>query len=408
MPPGTRTDAGLAVGWEEHAWKPGEPAAGLTRAERLSVGKRYQAAVPARIANMHIEIEPEVAAEADDARGELSRFDEQIARRFPGEFMPLQAVLLRTESASSSQIENITAGAKALALAEIGLASHGSNAELVAANVDAMTQALALADDVRPETILAVHEALMRGQDYADPGRFRDQQVWIGGTGYSPHSATFVPPHETLVPAAIDDLCAFVERVDLPLLTQAAIAHAQFETIHPFNDGNGRTGRALVHALLKRGGATTRATVPVSAGLLNDTDSYFRALTAYRAGDPNPIVRQFAGAAMAAIRNGTRLAEDLAEIHARWSESLTVRSDAVAWRVLTYLLSQPSVTSKLVQQKMSVAQPTADNALGQLREAGILAEPRNVQGRVGQRNLVWHATDVLDALDDFGRRARRG
>ncbi len=101
-------------------------------------------------------------------------------------------------------------------------------------------------------------------------------------------------PHR--VPAAIDDLMAFAARDDVPLLAQIAVAHAQFETIHPFTDGNGRTGRALVQAMLRNKGLTRQVTVPVSAGLLADTDGYIAALTAYRDGDAAPIVERFAEA----------------------------------------------------------------------------------------------------------------
>jgi Fic family protein len=97
----------------------------------------------------------------------------------------------------------------------------------------------------------------------------------------------FNPPHHDHVPVLIDDLVAFARRTDIPLLTQAAVAHAQFETIHPFPDGNGRTGRALIHSMLRGHGLTHNVTVPVSAGLLTDTSAYFDALTAYREGEPS-------------------------------------------------------------------------------------------------------------------------
>ena len=106
--------------------------------------------------------------------------------------------------------------------------------------------------------------------------------MWIGSSSYGPHTASFVPPHHTRVAAAIDDLVRFIRRDDLPVLAQAALAHAQFETIHPFPHGNRRTGRALVHCLLRGKLLTRRVIVPVSAGLLTDTDSYFDALAAYR------------------------------------------------------------------------------------------------------------------------------
>lgn len=402
----TQTD-GLRLSWEDATWEPTAPVQAMDRARLSVVGRTYRAAVPAAIERMQFEIDPDVAARAEDARAAITRFDAELSAMFDGEFAPLSAVLLRTESASSSQIENITVGARALSLADVGLAKFGSNARLVQANVEAMNRALELAGPLTPGHILAVHEALMHGQDRADPGRFRDQQVWIGGTDYSPHRADFVPPLDSRINESIKDLCAFSERTDLPLLAQAAIAHAQFETIHPFNDGNGRAGRALVHVMLRNGGATTRTTVPVSAGLLSDTDAYYDALTTYRNGDPNPIIEEFSRAAFAAVRNGQHLADDLRTLHDDWANNLRARRDAVAWRVLPFLLRQPSVTSKLVQETFKVTQPAADNALRQLQEAGALSKPRTVHGEGQKRNVVWQATEVLEALDRFGERARR-
>lgn len=397
----------LRLSWEDVTWEPAAPVQAMDRARLSVVGRPYRAAVPAAIKHMQFEIDPDVAARAEDARAAITRFDADLSAMFDGEFAPLSAVLLRTESASSSQIENITVGAKALSLADVGLAKFGSNAKLVQANVEAMNRALELAGPLTSDHILAVHEALMHGQDRADPGRFRDQQVWIGGTDYSPHRADFVPPVVSRIDRSIKDLCAFSERTDLPLLAHAAIAHAQFETIHPFNDGNGRAGRALVHVMLRNGGATTRTTVPVSAGLLSDTDAYYDALTAYRNGDPKPVIEEFSRAAFAAVRNGQQLATDLTTLHNDWAFNLRARRDAVAWRVLPFLLRQPSVTSKLVQDTFKVTQPAADNALRQLQEVGALSKPRTVHGEGQKRNVVWQATDVLEALDRFAERARR-
>jgi Fic family protein len=399
----TTPDSPWAVAWETLPWESHGSALPLSRAQRSAIRPTYEVAIPAVIESIDVTVDPAALAAADDARAEISRFDAELSTMLPGtEIAPLAAVLLRTESASSSQIENITARAKALALAELGVAKFGSNATLVAANVDAMNRAVEMADSITPATILAIHDALMRGQEHADPGRFRTEQVWIGGSSASPHNAAFVPPHHSRIVAAIDDLYTFIARTDVPLLAQSAIAHAQFETIHPFNDGNGRTGRALVHAMLKQGGATTRATVPVSAGLLADTDSYFTALTDYRNGDPSPIVTRFADAAFAAIGNGRQLAKDLMAIHEAWSESITARRTAAVWRVLPMLLSHPAVTSAVLQEATGLSQPAADNVIGQLREAGILTKAAGVQ-----RYIVWVATDVTQALDDFADRARR-
>lgn len=402
----TSTNA-LKVGWDDVVWSPKTPPPVMDRQRTAVIGRPYRAAVPATIDQLDFDLHPDVSARAEDARAAVTRFDAELASMFGGEFAPLAAVLLRTESASSSQIENIAVGAKALSLADVGLAKFGSNASLVQANVAAMNRALELSGPLTPEHILSIHEALMHGQEQAEPGRFRDQQVWIGGTDYSPHRAEFVPPQDSRVEAAIEDLCAFTARTDLPLMAQTAIAHAQFETIHPFNDGNGRAGRALVHVMLRSGGATTLTTVPVSAGLLSDTHAYYDALGRYRDGDPNPIVEEFSRASFAAVHNGEELAADLKTIHDAWTTQLNARRDAVAWRILPFLLRQPSVTSKLIQTTMEVTQPAADNALRQLQDAGVLSAPESVQGAQRKRNVVWQANEVLNALDRFGERARR-
>lgn len=394
---------GLKVTWEPHRWEMTGP---LSRRQRAKAAGDYLAAVPARIGDLTFSLDAELAAEVDDARDAIARFDGDVSDGLPGELGPMSAVLLRTESASSSQIEHITAGAKALALAELsGARGRGriasTNATLVAANVDAMRRAVALAERISPRTILDIHEALMRGQPHADPGRFRQQQVWIG-VGPTPHGADFVAPHHERIAAAVEELCEFSERTDLPVLAHVALAHAQFETIHPFNDGNGRTGRALVQAMLRRAGATTRVTLPVSAGLLTDTDGYVRALTAYREGDANPIVARFVAATFAAVANGRTLARDLQTVRAEWDSRLTVRRDAAARQLLPLLVAHPAVTSTLVQELLGVSQPTADSAVRVLIEAGVLSPTST-----GQRYRAYVAPEVLTALDDFASRARR-
>src|SRR5690349_6361591 len=106
-------------------------------------------------------------------------------------------------------------------------------------------------------------------------GRRRDELVWIGGDSFGRHGAMFVPPHAEHVPGLMDDLVKFTRRTELPLLDHAPVAHAQVETVNPFSDGNGRTRRALIHAMLHGHGLTRNVTVPVSAGLLTHLDAYF-------------------------------------------------------------------------------------------------------------------------------------
>lgn len=368
--------------------------------------------MPVAIAESKVQVDAALQAEAEDAVREITRFDAEVTaiaeRRATREgddaateLAPLASVLLRTESASSSQIEGVTAGARALAMAAID-AKAGPNAQLVTANVTAMQRAVALADNLSIDTILAAHRALLGPHAYAAPGRLRDQQVWIGSNALSPHTASFVPPHQSRVPAALDDLIAFVHRADLPVLVQVAIAHAQFETIHPFNDGNGRIGRTLVHAMLRHSGVTRTLTVPVSAGLLTDTSAYFQALTDYREGYVETIIRQFINASFRAIGNGRILVDDLEQIYEGWSESLASRRGSAARRLLRHLLNQPAVNIAYVETATGVALSAAQRAVEQLEEAGILKRAGG-----GQRNRAWIAQDVIDALDAFAERVGR-
>lgn len=368
----------------------------------------------AAIAESTLQIDAWLQAEAEDAVREIARFDAEvtaIAERRAAregdeaatELAPLAAVLLRTESASSSGIEGVTAGARALAVAAIE-AKAGLHTQLVTANVTAMQRAVALADDISVGAILAAHQALLHGHAHAAPGQLRDQQVWIGSNALSPHTASFVPPHHTRVPAALDDLIAFVHRLDLPVLTQVAIAHAQFETIHPFNDGNGRVGRTLVHAMLRHSGVTRTLTVPVSAGLLTDTSAYFQALTDYREGYVETIIRQFINASFRAISNGRALVDDLENVYEAWSEKLAARRGSAARRLLPHLLNQPAVNVAYVESATGVVLSAAQRAVEQLEAAEIL---KRTGGK--RRNRVWIAQDVIDALDAFAERVgRRG
>jgi len=237
---------------------------------------------------------------------------------------------------------------------------------------------------------------------YAAPGQLRDQQVWIGSNALSPHAASFVPAHHSRVSAALEDLIAFVHRVDLPVLVQVAIAHAQFETIHPFNDGNGRTGRTLVHAMLRHAGVTRTLTVPVSAGLLADTSGYFQALTDYREGYVETIIHQFINASFRAIGNGRTLEDDLESVYEQWRERLPARRGAAARRLLPHLLNQPAVNVAYVETATGVALSAAQRAVKQLEDAEIL---KRTSGN--QRNRVWIAQDVIDALDAFAERFGR-
>ena len=385
-----------AVQYESLGWEPRTSIPMSRTAVRRHHGP-YEAAIPPAIALLTVPLTAELAAVVDDATNEVARFDAELGR----EIAPFSAVLLRSESTASSRIENLTASARAIGEAELH-PDGSSNASLIVANTRAMTAAVELADRIDATSILEMHDALLAPSRPEIAGAWRQEPVWIGGSRYGPHLADFVPPAYGRVPAAIDDLVLFIDRDDLPVLAQVAIAHAQFETIHPFPDGNGRTGRALLQAQLRNKRLTRNVTVPVSAGLLADATGYFDALDRYRQGDPLPIIDQFARASFVAIENGTQLVAELHDIRAGWDERITVRRGSTAWKLTDLLLRHPVVNAPLIASELAVRLPNVYPAVGALVDAGVVVETTNKK-----RGKVWRAPEVLQALDQFAARAGR-
>ena len=387
-----------AITHETRAWQSRLSPDLLTRRQSEVFRGPYDAAIAATIANLEPIIDSELAAEVDDASNALVRFDAELGALS----MPFAAILLRSESASSSQIEQLTSGARAIAEAELGERETGNGA-LVVRNVRALQAALDLADSIDAAGIVAMQDALLGQHAPQLTGRFREEQVWIGGSAAGPHTADFVAPHHERVPAAIDDLVAFIRREDIPVLTQVAVTHAQFETIHPFPDGNGRTGRAIVQAMMRQKGLTTAVTVPVSAGLLHDVDAYYAALTSYRSGDIRPIVSAFATASFRAVGNGRILAAEIVATRERWNDRMaSLRVDATARRVATLALEQPVLNQQTVSSRLAVAPKSSYRALEALEARGVLRAANSAK-----RNRIWIADEVIAALDSFAERAGR-
>ena len=392
----TEADQWQPITYEDRPWKPAGGA--IPHSQRFDFIGSYRAAVPMPIADIdHVPVPVAVLALADDASSEIARFDTELG----AEIAPFAALLLRSESMASSKIENLSASAKAVALAELGDCSR-RNAGVIVANTRTMQAAVVLADRLDEEAILEMHATLLGDTHPQWVGRWRDQQVWIGGGDYGPHTARFVPPHHDRVPEAMSDLVKFTARNDIPPLVQATIAHAQFETIHPFPDGNGRTGRALIHCLLRGKGLTRNVTVPVSAGLLTDTDAYFDSLTAYREGRPAEIVALMSNASFSAINNGRQLVADLHSIRDSWQGRVRARSDAAAWKIADLLLRQPVIDSPTAQRQLGVSATNVNTAIDHLVDVGVLTK---VSGNY--RNRKWAANAVLAALDAFAERGGR-
>ena len=371
---------------------------GGTRADRTL--RSITVSLPPLIANRTVALDSETAADLEATTSEITKLDISHA----ADPSALGALLLRTESVASSKIELIQASVD-----DDARALHGSRASASAVAMAAATTALeAMIGTVGPSVpirlsaITSAHTALMRDDpiEASSAGQPRTVQNWIGGSDFSPRGALYIPPPPEMVSRYMDDLIAFTDRSDMPALLQAAIAHAQFESIHPFNDGNGRIGRALINTILRRRGTTTRAVVPLASALVARRDHYFNVLGSYRSGELLPLIGAITHAARIAAVESRTAAQRLHEIPSQWRE-LTgpVRSGSAADKLLALLPSAPILSADDAVALVDAPRSSVFDAIGRLRDAGVL---RPLIDR--KRNQVWGAGLVLDELDDLGVR----
>jgi len=312
--------------------------------------------------------------------------------------------LLRQESVGSSRIENLIVGQRRLARAAAGGGDkHDATADLVIGNVRAMQRAIALATEPRPLTrddIVAIHRTLFEGTiDEPLAGVVRQEQNWIGGSSYSPAGAAFIPPPYEYVEELLDDLAAFLNRHDLPVTLQAGIAHAQFEAIHPFLDGNGRVGRCLIHVVYRRRDLARTVVPPISLVLATHSDLYVRGLNAYCFGDLKDWLLPFAGATVKAVDSAHDLAARVGALREVWLERVGhPRSHASSRALLDQLAAEPVMTVARAAELAGVSETAAARALTALEHAGVLKRPS--QQRWGRR---WEAPEVFELLDAFER-----
>ena len=383
------------VGDEELGWHvDDDDRALMSKSARRKMGETYYAAVPPMIAQLTPEVPADLLRHAMEVESELIRFDALLSVR--GYDLP--ALLLRSESSASSCIENLAASVRNVALAELD-ATTPRNSREIAGNVRAMREAIELKGEPSVEDVLRVHASLMSVTGESFGGELRDEQVWIGGSAFGPQGAAFVPPSQERVPALLDDLMAFVRRDDLNPVVQAAVAHAQFETIHPFVDGNGRTGRALLHRWLCYHDVLRHATLPISSGLLHDVDSYMGALQSYHDGDVRPIVGELVNAlevALALAQSATRQIDDIIE---RWQEQMGERRGSAIRMLPAVLVAQPVVSVAHVADHLQITPRAARDVIARACEYGMLTPMGN-----RRRGVFYQADELLDVLEQMTSR----
>lgn len=394
------TVAGEHSDWPAHAartvsWR--QAGRHGTRADRML--REITVSLPPTIAGLaYTPSQPIAMALAEAARAVIA-----VDADPRGHIGALGALLLRTESVSSSKIERIDASLDDYARAVAGIRSNESASSMVAA-----TRALAEMIDragetarVRLDDILTAHHTLMVDDrmDGHYAGRFRDVQNWIGGSDHSPIGAVHVPPPPDTVPGYMEDLVAFANRDDLDPVAQAAIAHAQFESIHPFTDGNGRIGRALINAILRRRGLTRRTVVPIASAMLAERDRYFALVNGYRDGAADAFVADLARGTRIAAAEARRSADRLAELPGEWRELSRPRAGSAAASLLAVLAEHPILSAEEAQQLTGAPLSSVYTALDRLEADGIIHQ---VTAR--QRNRVWGVDDILAELDELAAR----
>ncbi|MGH9107000.1 MAG: Fic family protein [Acidimicrobiales bacterium] len=329
------------------------------------------------------------AAELSVARG---------AEALPDDYVPLARLLLRAEGVASSYIEGVTAPVVAVVLAEHEGGGVHTAAAWVAANLVASAQAIAHATgtgELSLDELCRWHGALMAGSPTPARyvGRVRAEQGWIGG--HSPFDAHLVTPPPSELPALLDDLLNFVNETDLGPVAAASIAHAQFEVVHPFADGNGRIGRVLISWLLTRR-LHLLTPPPVSIHLAADVSGYTAGLTRYRFNQASAWVAWFAEAVSGAGHAQSKLVAAVEQLRSSWPAKLAahrkvraLRRDAAAWQVLDLLPRHLVLTAPIVVEALGLTRKGAGDALRALADAGVLtpfrtAAPTGNRGRPAQ------------------------
>ena len=326
---------------------------------------------------------------------------------------------VRLESSASSQIEGIRVSARHLARGEAQperIAAKDRAVRAVIGNIAATEHALRLGSSAAPVTvddICSIHRALMGDDPIA--GRLRTEQNWIGTRYSTPPSAVFVPPPPQMVPELLDDVVASINETDVPAVVHAAVVHAQFEAIHPFGDGNGRTGRALMVLMLARSGLTKSSVLPISATLAQRQDPHVQTLNylcdlnaAHRVCDAASVERSealngwimlLAEAVGVAAIHLSAITREVAEIRQNWCSLLKQHRTAesnTAMDLINVLPEHPIVSVTDAADLLGANNRTARRSVQRLDDIGILTQTND-----GKRNRLYEATDITNTLAEF-------
>lgn len=369
---------------------------------REKVG-RYKAFVPDPIDEYEPALESATAALGERAAVAVRELNSDSLALLPLEGFGRQ--LLRSEALASSQIEGLNISHRKLAEADLTDRDGHYKAREIVGNVRALERATeigASSEEIDIDAITAIHReiAIVPPLD-GIAGEVREEPSWIGGN--SPLEAEFVgPPWEEVRPL-LRDLCEFMNRDDISPVAQAAIAHAQFETIHPFGDGNGRVGRCLIQVIFRRRRLSPRYVPPVSIVLGANKDAYIAGLVGFREGNVDGWVRQFARSVEVAAEQAASFSQAVAALQADWRERLgRVRGDAAVLPIIAALPKYPIITAAVAETEVARTRPAVINALAQLETISALTRHRNQK-----KGDSWEAKGLFALLEKFERAVKR-
>jgi cell filamentation protein, protein adenylyltransferase len=309
---------------------------------------------------------------------------------------------LRREAVASTRIEGTQASLVDIFDAEASEQAPGADVEEVVNYVRAMEIGLDRLETL-PLSMRLIREmhavilAGVRGRD-RQPGELRTTQNWPGATDATLETAAFVPPPPGELSNLMTDLERFIhEEPRLPPLVQAALLHYQFETIHPFLDGNGRLGRLLIVFFLVVRDRLPEPLLYLSPFFEARRQQYYAALQGVRErGDIDSWLALFLDAVRTQAIDAVARAERLTDLREKYRASVQTTTRGIANQLAELVIEQPVLTSRVVEERLGVSRPSALKALRQLEDLDVIAEAGG--GPRGQ--LRWRAHEVLSVLTD--------